>query len=838
MDDNTTGTQEADIKVESPSESGFPEKCAESKSSYGVGHFNSPPLNNGDKETKSTKKDSIKVLSFNRRIPKSTKEISAEEPGILRSSKRFSKRIFKQAEDDVHASKGYCSVPEESGEFKDDKIKKDPPSEHQKGPLGSPEKRAESEDRDCKGQLNSSPSNDQEGKEAVSPSRPLSAVLSFGREISKSVRTMSVKEPGIIRTSKRFANRSYKWLEDRVHAHKESGSTSEESEKVEGTGIKKEPLSVMEINKLIQTRQLLDAFDNIKGLEMELLAERDVKKYVDNPMEYAMKAKDVDLLYDHVSKVTWQIVQETLDLPGVDKKALASLATLIEEEEKAHPAGSEAPVSSGPAALGSARNWRELWREAVNHSAKGRVCKVPVPLKDDDQSWLSKHLGFLTMAVKEDLLKVKLDVQKCYPRDYDVCDTYVGAFHKAISVHVHDIWGKNSLTLSDLYTLLNWITNTYRSEEFLGHLDLQPEIKTEDLPSLLTPETLAKLKSDYINSVKEQTKIYFDNILVLETQKKWGLEEQPEALPNQPCLSLSFFIQTIVGQHMGVSGRICESLGAATLEVSLKEVMEFMPRFEKAFLEWDKENDHPQFVELMVTYINDFQDLLKGLERNFSVSCQELEKTLKDVVLNFQKCFLQKLRQKTQPMLKNILSKRWILYSGTLDSFIQKAVSTTEEFSKPLAHLKEPLHKDFLHEIHKYLVKEYITQTLKSKSKRGRRKREEASKLMKQDASIINNSMKHLGSSSDWLFPAILHIADIIGEKKKRRIKDRLKNLSQDYPDIRREHILALLSLRGWWRNTKQSMADQIDGLSEGLETESNRTLFAEIELPNTIQCF
>ncbi|XP_060118820.1 exocyst complex component 3-like protein 4 [Heteronotia binoei] len=832
MGDNKTGMQEANIKAESLLESGSPEKCMESEGSSCVAQLNSPPLNSeGDQETKSTKKAFVRVLSFSRGIPKAFKEISTTEPGILRSSKRFSKRSSKLIED----HEGNSSVPEESVEIKDDSVKKEPSSEHQKGISGSPEKCTESEDSHREAQLNSPPLNNQREKETTSPSKPLATVLSFSRELSKSFRMTSVKEPGILRSSKEFANRSFKWIEGHVvHTHKESRSTSEESGKPEDKCIKKEPLSVMEINKLIQTRELLEAFENIKSLEMELLA----SKHEDNPKGYTVKAKDVDLLYDHISKVIWQIVQETLDLPCIDEKALTSLVTLIEDEEKAHPEASKATISSGPAELGLARNWRELWKEAVNQSAKERVCKVPVPLKDDDQSWLAKHLGFLTMAVKEDLLKVKLHVQKCYPQDYNVCDTYLGAFHKALSVHLDDILGKNSLTLSEFYALLSWITNIYHSEEFLGHLDLKPEIETKDLPSLLTPEALAKLKNDYINSVKEKTKIYLDNILVLQTKKKWDLEEKPEALESQQCSTLSLDIQMMVGQHVKASGHICDSLEAAVLDVSLKEVMEFMTRFEKAFLEWDKENDHPQFVELMVTCINDFQELLAGLERTFSISCEELEKTLQDVMWNYQKYFLHKLGQKTQPMFKKILSKKWILYSGTPDSFIQKAVSATEEFSKPLVHLKDPIYKNFLHEIHKQMVKEYITQTLRSKNKRGRRKGEEVSKLMKQDALIINNSMKRLGSSSDWLFPAILHIADIIGEKKKQKIKDCLQNLSQDYPDIRREHILALLSFQGWWRNTRQSMADQIDGLSESLETGSSQTLFAEIELPDTSQCF
>lgn len=218
----------------------------------------------------------------------------------------------------------------------------------------------------------------------------------------------------------------------------------------------------MEINKLIQTRQLLPAIENIKGLELELLAEREAKKYDEDPKQYTVKAKDVDLLYDHISKVIWQIVQETLELPSTDEKALTSLAILIEEEEEVQPGASKATDASEPAALSSARNWRQLWKEAVNQSAKGRVCRVPVASKDDNPSWLSEHLKFLTTAVKEDLLKVKLHIRRCYPRDYNICAMYVRAFHEALSLHLNDILEENSLGLKESYALLDWITNKYR----------------------------------------------------------------------------------------------------------------------------------------------------------------------------------------------------------------------------------------------------------------------------------------------------------------------------------------------------------------------------------------
>uniref|UniRef100_A0ACB8G5Y1 Uncharacterized protein n=1 Tax=Sphaerodactylus townsendi TaxID=933632 RepID=A0ACB8G5Y1_9SAUR len=276
-------------------------------------------------------------------------------------------------------------------------------------------------------------------------------MLSFRRKISQ-----SFKEPGILRSSKRFAT---KWIEGRIQAHRESKNLSEESETLEDD--KKEPLSVMEINTLIQRRQLLEAFENIKDLEMDLLVERDSKKYEDNPKEYTVKAKDIELLYDHISKVIRQIVQEMLDLSSLDEKALTSLAILIETEEEIHSETSKVTSSDGPAALGSARNWRDLWKEAVNQSVKGRVSNVPVPSKEDTEYWLSVHLESLRTAIRDDLLKVKSHIQEYYPQDYNVCDTYMEAFHKALSVHLQGILEDNTLTLSEFYALLNWIHNVY-----------------------------------------------------------------------------------------------------------------------------------------------------------------------------------------------------------------------------------------------------------------------------------------------------------------------------------------------------------------------------------------
>ncbi|XP_062974167.1 exocyst complex component 3-like protein 4 [Elgaria multicarinata webbii] len=665
-----------------------------------------------------------------------------------------------------------------------------------------------------------------------------SIISRVSRRVSSKSERKSLEESVISRVSRRFSLRSFKLREEVDHAGKENGKVPKKDDELGGEDcVHKEPLSVMEMHELIQKRQLLKAFKNITALETELLAERDAKKYEDNPKEYNVKVKDVTLLYDSISKEIQCIVEETLDQPRED--VLTSLVALIEEEEKTHAGAANTTVPSEPGSLlGLARNWRELWGKTVTESVKARVLKVPIPLKEEP-SWLSVHLGYLKNVIRGDLLTIKLWAHQCYPPDYDVCNTYLKAFHGALSPHLQSILEENSsLEFNEYYAVLDWVTNVYHSEDFLGHPDLKPEMKTEDLPNLLTPQALDKLKNDYINSIKLKTKSCFENILLLETNEKWDSEEEPEALQSQYHSSLSFDIQTIIGQHMKASGSICKKLETAVLENSLKEVIEFIPRFGKAFLEWDKMKDHPQSVPFMVAYINSFHDLRIGLRENLNVSCKELEKTVANETLRWRKYFLNKLRLNTKPMFKKILSQAWILNGGTLDSLIMKILLDIENFSNHLIHLKKPICTDFLNEVHKYVVKEYITQTLKSKYKIKSRKRKEISKIMTQEATAISNTMRHLGSTSDWLFPAIPHIADIIGEKKKSRIKDYIDKLTSDYPDIRKEHILAVLALRGLSRKRRNSIAHHVDQPSEELDSGSHQTLFAEIELGNTILCF
>ncbi|XP_057253127.1 exocyst complex component 3-like protein 4 [Pezoporus wallicus] len=606
----------------------------------------------------------------------------------------------------------------------------------------------------------------------------------------------------------------------------------EVSEKIEAEPIQGKPLSVMEINELIQKRQLLEAFASIKYLEDETITERDAEKYKDNPQEFVRKSKDVDLLYNSITNVIQAIVVGTLEHPTVEDTMLTSLVTLIAYEEAAHPNTGSAG-GPGSDSLGMPRKWKEVWREAINESARKRVLRVPMALKEEDSSWLNLHLGFLQKHLSEDLLKIKLSVQKCYPEEYQVCDLYVEAFHKAIASHLQDL-SQRPLEFNELYTLLNWVANTYCSELFLGNPDLKPEIKTENLSLLLTPAVWDKLKNDYITSAKGKIKSYFGNILRLEVTEKWEKEVHPEVKENLYQSSLSLDIQTIIGEHMKISRAISRSLETKMLELCLAELREFIPRFEEEFVVWSTAQDSPIFAPYFVAYINNFHDLLSGLEAMFKVNTEELQKIVAALTRNFTSIFSNKLRKKAQPLLKKILTKDWILLMERPDSL----ASAVSQFSKHLQHMREPMGQELLRDVHKYVVREYITLVIKPRWKMNRETRQQVSNKMNQEARIIHNMLIDQGSDADWLVPAMHHIANIIGEKKKDKIKEYVKELCQDYPDIRKEHVLAILALRGLGRTRRAAIFRQGYHVPESPDGGEGSTLFAEIDVPVITSCF
>lgn len=573
---------------------------------------------------------------------------------------------------------------------------------------------------------------------------------------------------------------------------------------------------------LITERQLLAAFQQLRYLESKLVSEKASGTFEQDPTAFARRAMDVCLHYDGLAAEIGAIVRETLGPEDIDQAALVEVAHVVRAEEEAHP---ELPADGD--FLRTPRHWRRHWEDAVRRSAQERVQRPGAGLTSEPRkgvSDLAQLLAELGGLVRRDLQKVRLVVQPAYAAaGFPAWETYLRAFHCAVAQRLQEL-AHAARGCEQLYLLLDWAANVYGSPDFLGAPDLA--LPTEPLPPLLAPEVWARLESDYTSFLETKIASCFDGILQLE-QNRWAAAESPDVLQGLYHVPLSIDVHMLVAEHVKAAGAISAELEATTLRICTRALSHFLPRFEKSFLESEAVSE-PH----LGAYINTCEELRTSLLAKFPGTLEELEKPLVAVTGSFQKHLLQGLQHDVQPLFRVLCTKSW-LTRDTLHPIMDKVVA----FAHHLKHVTPPLAKETLQEVHRYIVREYLVQALRPRERFRGMERVNGSQKMNLDAQAIGDTFQGLGSEATWLNQAIPCVAEILGETYKDDIQRHLETLIQSYPDIRRNHVLAILALRRLGRRRNQSLLQHTQDLlraaakTGGSGPAQDRVLFSEIEL-------
>ncbi|XP_051052603.1 exocyst complex component 3-like protein 4 isoform X2 [Phodopus roborovskii] len=593
-------------------------------------------------------------------------------------------------------------------------------------------------------------------------------------------------DPGLIRRSSRFLLRSLRRALDeglaagfpQVTAVPEKPSrVADGVSRRASTGMGPEELEPQAESKsvtdLITERQLVKAFEQLRYLETQLVADKTSRTFAQDPTAYARRAMDLCIHYDGMAAEIGAIVREALGSEGVDRDALAELAQVVHLEEEAH----QAPQAEGDF-LSTPRHWRQHWEDAVRRSAQERVQqaggKVAPGAAAEGASDLAQLLAELGSVVRHDLQKVRLEMQPAYEAtDFPVWETYLRAFHSAVAQRLQEL-ARDARGCEQLYVLLDWAANVYGSPNFLGAPDLA--LPTEPLPPLLEPALWARLESDYTSFLETKISSCFDSILQLE-QRRWEAGEDPEVLQGLYHAPLSIDVHMLVAEHVKAAGAISSELEATTLQICARALCLFVPRFEKAFLASKAVSEC-----YLGSYINSCMEMRTSLLARFPGTIKELEKPLVAATKSFQKHLLQIVQQDVQPLFKALYTRSW-LTQDTLRPLVDKVV----DFARHLEHVTPPLAQ---------------------------------------------------GSEATWLDQAILCVAEILGETYKDDIRRHLETLIQSYPDIRRDHILAILALRRLGRRRNQNLLQHTQGLlrtAPEVASSPHRVLFEEIEVPTSV---
>ncbi|KAI5767734.1 EXOC3L4 [Gulo gulo luscus] len=668
----------------------------------------------------------------------------------------------------------------------------------------------------------------------------------FSRSSQRASGRAPEEDPGLFRRSARILS----WSRQRAQ---EDGSTANQSQATAvpgvthgpqvpsrvmdggrrrssaGVGLEElEPEAGKSVADLITERQLLAAFEQLRRLEGRLVAEKASHSFREDPTGFARRAMDVCLHYDGLAAEIGAIVRETLGPGGVDAAAIGELARTVRAEEEAHPA----PPADGDFLL-TPRRWRQHWEDAVRQSAQERVRQAgagaaPGAAEAERASGLAQLLAELGGVVRGDLQKVRREVLPAYSAaGFPAGEAYLRAFHGAVAQRLQEL-AQDARGCEQPYVLLHWAVNVNRSPDFLGAPDLT--LSTEPLPPLLAPDLWARLESDYTSFLETKVTSCFDSILQLE-QSRWADTEAPDVLQGLYHTPLSIDVHMLVAEHVKASGAISAELEATTLSICARALGLFLPRFAKAFLE-SKAVSEPH----LGANINACEELRTSLLAKFPGTFEELEKPLVAATCTFQKRLLQGLQGDVQPLFRALCTKEWLTHD-VLHPLMDKVVA----FARHLEHVAPLRAQETLQELHRYVVREYLAQVLRPRERFRGEERMRSSQKMGVDAQAIGDTFQGLGSEATWLDQAIPCMADILGETYKDDILRHLETLIGSYPDIRRDHVLAILALRRLGRRRNQQLLRHAQGLLKaaakagGSGAAGGHVLFEEIEVPTSM---
>ncbi|XP_047193654.1 exocyst complex component 3-like protein 4 isoform X3 [Scophthalmus maximus] len=619
--------------------------------------------------------------------------------------------------------------------------------------------------------------------------------------------------------------------EDRAE-EQEAEAAEEEMEEVEEAYTLPElphtPLSVMQISKLIDMEVLEEAHLNLLALRQELRHEME-RCGDDSPIDLVKKEKDLNLLYGDLRKKVNAIVRDANSLPSRNKGLLVPVARIIQEEERRAGELGGLPDS-----------WTEAWREAVGEGARAKVAGVHLEPKEQNASWLAVHLGLLGKAIVEDLEGVRRELRWSYPPSFRVFSTYVRSYHRVVGQHLKRL-EQQVTELKDLYALLDWIINRYKSERIMGSPSLQPDMRDERSDLQLEGNFLQQLKEKYCCRVKVDMRSSLDRITELENEEFWMQSKPPEKEEELLVSPIHMDIWTKVKGNAVNSGQIDAELEQRVVASCLQELKLFPRRFE-AELRRHCSALKPQapWTEYQMTYINSFTALQQHMEGYLSACPGEVEDFRREVEwlsVRLMQGLEEQFKDDVKPYLRRMMTRKWLTDDEDFDRLHSRARLLSHHCS-----LMRPQHvQEFASHLYYHVAREYIGQLMKNNYSCKNRKHEKAAAKIRRQWAKLVEVFEDMVSSHKWLYPVGDDLSDIIGQKNKTDIKNHLEPVVKHYPDFSRKHLVAVLSFRGLMRGREHQLILQrfaeLKKKPGGGSGDKSQVLFGDMQVTVNTDC-
>ncbi|XP_023689304.2 exocyst complex component 3-like [Paramormyrops kingsleyae] len=574
------------------------------------------------------------------------------------------------------------------------------------------------------------------------------------------------------------------------------------------------PEIVKETCEMIEQAELLQAHRRLMDLECS----RDDLMYEQFRLD-SKNAHDMNLirnyfgevqgLSEELAKQLWMLAERGLVTVRRDPTMLVSVVRIIEREEKIDRRMLDRQKQTGFIPPGRPKRWRARLFQVLEATVNARIEGSQPETRESDKMWLVKLLEITRRNVLDDLLVVKTLMVQCFPSNYNIFSVFFNLYHRGVSACVQEL-AAEELESNEIVSLLTWVLNTYKSAEMMGHPELRSECDVETLEPLLPQDVVSRLLSKYIQTFTSNITGWLRK--ALDTDKKdWQKSTEPEAdQDGYYQTTLPAIVFQMFEQNLQVAAQIDEAFKEEVLRLCLKQMNSFLRRYRDEAVTYKEEHlkdrQVPQcYVQYMIAIINNcqtFKDSINSLRMKYSRTKEAtqndaaIENSLNEVAREGCQFLLDEVFLDLEKLLSDLLTKNWLAGSNTTDAICL----TVEDYFNDFAKIKKPYSEEMTRNAQRRVVVEYLQAIMQKRiSFRNAEERKKGAERMIKEATQFRALFQKLSSShdSDHLCDAIAAIAEVFNLTDPSLLYLEVSTLVSKYPDIREEHIMTLLAVRG-----------------------------------------
>ncbi|KAK3573026.1 hypothetical protein QTP86_012238 [Hemibagrus guttatus] len=549
------------------------------------------------------------------------------------------------------------------------------------------------------------------------------------------------------------------------------------------------PLSVMEINVLIETAALKEAYLNILSLEKEIKCEQETLGEKASPVKLVHKEKDLNLLYNNLKDKVINIVRQSCAQPSCNKELLVQVAGIIQDKEKR-----EGDVEG-------VGEWRGVWRAAIQQGVKETLGKIHLYSYEQNVSCVGEHLELLGKKIVELLEMVKAETLNLYPQNFQVFETCVSSCHEFVGEHLKVLLGKVT-ELKDYNDMLDFAIKRYHSEMILGSPSLQPEMK-EQTSLTLSDDLLGQIKKLYCDCLQKTLHDSLNSVINAEQEEVWRKKETPKRTKDGIFLISEVYTNVceMIKKYSDNSAKFDENLEKMAICKCMEVLKHFPKRFEEEFSKQSRSLLGSDLLDCClwagyhISYINSFSSLkehMEGYRKKCPGQVEELVIKVDGLIEHLRKALLEQFKVEIEPYLGGLMTKNWF----NTDADFNELVNRIDTYSGYRKLMKHPSAQTFANDVHYHVAKGYIAKLLGNKYSCKGKKNEEAADKINTQWTELNKLFSDMGSTLDWLYPLGGHISKIIEQEHEKDIKTVLTPLVENYPDISKKQLSAILYFR------------------------------------------